>query len=588
MESVAGPMQLAAIEHMTPPDVTIAGGQLVPGERALEAASGTIAAHAADRFFRAIAVDYDFTLTNGGVSTTGLAAVDQARRDGLKVVLVTGRILRELRAELPEVDSHFDAIVAENGGVLAIAGSERALAQPVDVELEQALAARGVPVRRGSVLLACDALHDRTVLEESARLGLEVQLVHNRAALMVLPSGISKGTGVHHALGMLGVSFHNTIGVGDGENDHSLLDGCEVGVAVANAVESLRRHADLVLEAPDGEGIAQLFAQVRRNGLRLHPRRWQIELGVTGSGERIFLPASQINVLISGESGYGKSYLAGLIAERLLDMRYSICVLDPEGDHVAIGHEHGVMVVDAREYSAAVLPAALGHRFGSAIVDLSQLCAEDKRRYMHEALAALAKLRAETGVPHWVFLDEAHDPIGARDLAETHLAGAQRGYCLVTYRPEALPPTFRSAIDVELSLVERAGVATHADAMHSARRFTVDVRRAVHVRHWHKYTHAQLPPLQRFVFRGDGRGADRSAGNLEEFQRELSRAAAAVVSHHVTQGDFSRWVAQSLQDTKLANELSDIEAVGRGGRDTHDVRAMILAAIVRRYGALPG
>jgi hydroxymethylpyrimidine pyrophosphatase-like HAD family hydrolase len=132
-------------------------------------------------FFRAAAVDYDFTLT-GSDEAAALAAIARARAAGVKVVLVTGRILRALRRDLPDVDGRFDAIVAENGAVLATEGRERALAAPVENELAHALQARRVPVLRGVVLLATDAAHDFVVLEESRRLGLEVQLVRNRGA----------------------------------------------------------------------------------------------------------------------------------------------------------------------------------------------------------------------------------------------------------------------------------------------------------------------------------------------------------------------------------------------------------------------
>ena len=62
---------------------------------------------------------------------------------------------------------------------------------------------------------------------------------------MILPAGVTKGSGLLEALGELGLSQHNTIGVGDAENDHSLLEVCEIGVAVANAVDAIRAHADV-------------------------------------------------------------------------------------------------------------------------------------------------------------------------------------------------------------------------------------------------------------------------------------------------------------------------------------------------------
>jgi hypothetical protein len=84
------------------------------------------------------------------------------------------------------------------------------------------------------------------------------------------------------ALGELGLSPHNTIAVGDAENDHSLLEVAEIGVAVANAVESLRHHADVVLDLPDGAGVAELVRGPLvsgRSGLQRPGREIRVELG---------------------------------------------------------------------------------------------------------------------------------------------------------------------------------------------------------------------------------------------------------------------------------------------------------------------
>ena len=125
-----------------------------------------------------------------------LAALDQARAGGLRVVIVTGRILAELEAVFPDAGGHADLIVAENGAVLARGGRRRRLAAPVPAGLAAALSRRGVACRRGAVLLACSGADEHVVLAEVRRLGLECQLIRNRAELMVLPAGVSKGTGL--------------------------------------------------------------------------------------------------------------------------------------------------------------------------------------------------------------------------------------------------------------------------------------------------------------------------------------------------------------------------------------------------------
>jgi hydroxymethylpyrimidine pyrophosphatase-like HAD family hydrolase len=181
-------------------------------------------------FFQVVAVDLDGTLTSGGqVSARAEDAIDQVRRNGLVVALVTGRIGAELEVEFPQIAGHVDALVLENGAVAVIDGTTRALSTPVDKALDDALADRGVQYQRGEVLVAIDGEHAATVVEVIGQLGLDCQIIRNRAALMVLPPGVTKGTGLGAVLAEMNLSPHNTVAVGDAENDLSLLGMAEIG-----------------------------------------------------------------------------------------------------------------------------------------------------------------------------------------------------------------------------------------------------------------------------------------------------------------------------------------------------------------------
>jgi hydroxymethylpyrimidine pyrophosphatase-like HAD family hydrolase len=187
-------------------------------------------------FFKVVAVDFDGTVaSDGNVAPEAIAAIDQARRDGLTIVLATGRIGAELRVEFPQIAAHVDALVLENGAVTVIGGRTHALSAPVESGLNDALTDRGVPHRRGEVLLAVDGEHAAAMVELIGQLGLDCQIIHNRGALMVLPAGTTKGTGLGAVLAEMNLSAHNTIAVGDAENDLSLLGVAEIGVAVADA-----------------------------------------------------------------------------------------------------------------------------------------------------------------------------------------------------------------------------------------------------------------------------------------------------------------------------------------------------------------
>ena len=302
----------------------------------------------ASSFYRALAVDFDGTLTEGGVAPAPevLDALAAARARGLRVLLVTGRILDQLEQTWPAVHESVDCVVAENGAVLRAGHWHRLLADPVDQHLDAALSAANVPFRRGEVLLAAKVVDEPTILTAIRVLELGCQTVANRSELMVVPAGVSKGTGLYHALGHLGLSFHNTIAVGDAENDLPLYERAELAVAVSNAVEPLRELADVVLAEPDGSGVAAFIAgDVVFGKRRVHSKRWTLRLGDTPEGKPVVLPASQTNVLIAGGTGSGKSYMAGLLTEQLVEAGYSVLAVDPEGDHVGLDMMDGVLVV---------------------------------------------------------------------------------------------------------------------------------------------------------------------------------------------------------------------------------------------------
>jgi hypothetical protein len=530
---------------------------------------GLVAPDAPMSRFRAVAVDYDGTLTT------------EARSAGIRVLLVTGRILADLRAIFPEVDQRFDAVVAENGAVLARGGEDRLLAPPVDPWLADQLELAGVPIDRGRVLLATHGAHARAVLDLAGRLGVDVHLLHNRAALMVLPAQVSKGSGLVAALAELGLTAHDCAGIGDAENDHALLDACEVGLAVGDAIDALRRHADRVLELPDGAGVAAfLRSEVRGDGPPIESRRWQLDLGTFADGSVARIPGSGLRVLVCGESGTGKSFVAGLLAERAMELGYHVCAIDPEGDHPHLGERPGVVTLGGAAPLGSVeqVVTLLAHGVGSVVVDLS--LAPDRDAYARELLGALLRLKADRGVPHWILVDEAHVALG-RDGHD--LGPLPPGLCLVTWHPEWLCDEAASAHDVILEtrgpnevLLSRSGEPPRA--------FRPGRRSSRHLRHWHKYVEGAVQ--HRFWFRAPGGRTGRSAGNLREFDIELRQASDLVIGHHVARGDFSRWVVDVVTDRELAEDYEAIES--RLADDPARARLALCEALERRYPGLDG
>jgi len=124
---------------------------------------------------------------------------------------------------------------------------------------------------------------------------------------MVLPAGVTKGTGLAALLTEMNLSPHNTVAVGDAENDLSLFGIAEIGAAVADALPSVRRYANLVLDRPDGAGVAELLTGPYLSGARrwCPPRRW-VDIGTFDDGTPTRIPGSQGRILVAGPAGSGK------------------------------------------------------------------------------------------------------------------------------------------------------------------------------------------------------------------------------------------------------------------------------------------
>jgi hydroxymethylpyrimidine pyrophosphatase-like HAD family hydrolase len=513
--------------------------------------------------YRAFAIDYDGTLALDDVaSPDALVAVAEAREAGRRAVLVTGRITDELLRVFPDATQHFDLIVAENGCVLlADGGRQQPLAPPVDAVLQDALQRRGVPFRAGHVLLASQVEHAPAMLEEIEKLGLELQLVRNRTELMVLPSGHNKGTGLLKALGTLGVNQHNVVALGDAENDHSLFEACEIGVAVGNAVESLKAHADVELSQDNGPGIAAFLRQVLGGDLALvQPMRWQAELGTFEDGSAARIPAATAGIGIFGESGGGKSYLAGLLAERLIRLGYRTCIIDPEGDHSGLVELPGVVCVGG----ANPLPAPddvlniLIRANASVVVDMALHDECARNAYARQLVAAGQVARERTGLPHCVIVDEAHAVFGpAGEFGP--LADSAAGLCLITYRPELLSHLAHDRLDYRIVVHSTTDATLESRGESGARRFRPGERWCPHGRHARKYV-ALLPVHRHFEFRSDGVPTGRVAGSLREFRDEVAYAADPVLIHHATQRDFSRWLGDICLDARLGEQIEQFEA----------------------------
>ncbi len=196
-----------------------------------------------------------------------LATLQRARAAGKKLILITGRTLDDLRAVFREIPV-FDLVVGENGAVLLDprTASEEALCPPLPVAFVNELQKRKVPFSAGKRVLATHRPYEITIQKVIRELRVDINVILNRESVMILPGGIDKGFGFDVAVGRLRVEASEIVGIGDAENDSAFLRRCGFSVAVANAIDSLKREVEYVTEAEDGGGASEIIEPVIAGG----------------------------------------------------------------------------------------------------------------------------------------------------------------------------------------------------------------------------------------------------------------------------------------------------------------------------------
>ncbi len=542
-----------------------------------------------------LATDYDGTLAHDGVTDEStVAAVERFRAAGGRPILVTGRELPDLQRTFPRLEL-FERVVVENGGLLYDPATrrERVLGPASDARLVDAMQARGVsPLSVGRTIIATVEPHQQVALECIRTLGLELQVIFNKGAVMVLPSGVNKATGLCAALEELSLSSHNVVGIGDAENDHALLDMCELSVATANAIPSLKARADLVTAGARGFAVQELIDRLLGDpdDSALSPMRHWLTIGGSEAGPVALEPHGR-NLLVSGPSGAGKSTLTNTLLEQLADHRYQFCLVDPEGDYEAftrairIGTAHSGAPIEE-------VVGALQRPDQNVIVSLTGVPKAERPEYFASLLPRIQELRVRTGRPHWLVIDEAHHVLPADWRgAATLIPHGWSSLAMVTLEPTRVSPLALRELDIAVAigqvlpeltdLLAGCGIAASPDplapgagrmwrlrapaaattaATTAGTTFEVRTPTDQHRRHRRKYIEGSLSPETQFVFSGPGERLHLSAQNLAEFLRLAEGVDDETWGYHLGRGDFSQWFRDVIKDDELAHVAADIES----------------------------
>jgi hypothetical protein len=504
-------------------------------------------------------------------------------------------------------------VVVENGAVLyrPADGSMTLASGKIPRRFIEELKARGVtPLEEGKVIVATWEPNEIEVLNTIRDLGLELDVIFNKGAVMILPAGVNKGTGLRAVLKELQFSAHNVVGVGDAENDHAFLQLCECSVAVANALPSIAERVDLVMTADHGAGVVELVGLLEADDLdSMLPRlsRQHLRLGTDSSGQPVGIQPFGPNIMIAGLSGSGKTTLATGILEQLVERGYQFCLLDPEGDYEGFDGPIEMGGV-GRPPNPDEVVKALQQPDRSVSVNLLGVPLEERPVFLARLIPMLQDLRERYGRPHQLVIDESHHVLPKdSDLPSWK---SVRGAIFITVEPDSIALEPLRSVDILVATGETAertierfarivggsspvpgsvrlneGGAFVWDRRSSSPPIAIQPQRGQKLspRHSRKYAEAELPEDRSFYFRGPDGKLNLRAQNLKLFVQIAAGIDGTTWLHHLQRQDYSRWIREALKDESLANEIANIETECRDS--VEQSRTRISSAIERRYTA---
>ncbi|WP_088335325.1 phosphoglycolate phosphatase [Methanopyrus sp. KOL6] len=216
-----------------------------------------------------VITDIDGTITGDdrAVHLKCVRYLRELQKRGILVGIATGNTLYYSRSAATLLGFE-GPLIAENGGIVAVDDEEISTVPEEDVELIQEAyreLRRRLGVRRTEppgLRRTEVAIYRDVPVEEIERVldGLgysdRIEVVDTGFAYHLKSKQVDKGKGLLVICERLGIDPNDVVAIGDGDNDAPLLKASGLGVAPANATENVKRIADVVLDAEDGDGVA--------------------------------------------------------------------------------------------------------------------------------------------------------------------------------------------------------------------------------------------------------------------------------------------------------------------------------------------
>ncbi|MCR4426849.1 MAG: Cof-type HAD-IIB family hydrolase [Firmicutes bacterium] len=254
-----------------------------------------------------VAIDLDGTLlrTDRTISEKSRRVIRAALREGVLVVIATGRMFRSAQQLVQEIADDLP-IAAYNGALIKMSGSGKSLLHiPIPAEVGssvvrflwdfdipfQAYYDDQLWVRKHSESSAMYSSHygvevhtcpdiqwflerDSTkylITEDPGRIpairsalepvvGPDLRMMRSLPHMLeIVHRRASKAHAVEFLAGFHGIDMQETMAVGDAENDLEMFESAGISVAVGNAQDQAKERASFVVSSNDEDGVVEAF-----------------------------------------------------------------------------------------------------------------------------------------------------------------------------------------------------------------------------------------------------------------------------------------------------------------------------------------
>ncbi len=246
-----------------------------------------------------ILFDIDGTLVSystnpGHIPDATKQAVDMLKQSGHKLAVATGRSLLTARPVMEQLGITHAVLC---GGAHVVSGSRLVLLERLEKEIADRVARRSMELGcsvfacsdRAIFLGNCDeeswdyvrsqsgdkeaaqpigrmkdicmmSIYGEKLPEANLMQGCSITQYHH--ALEVRAPGVTKASGMAVLARFLGIPIHDTVAVGDNENDVEILGSAGVGIAVGGSSRGAREAADILAGPIEEGGILAVMKQI--------------------------------------------------------------------------------------------------------------------------------------------------------------------------------------------------------------------------------------------------------------------------------------------------------------------------------------